>query len=461
MEGMSLTEVADVLSAKLAMVGDPQTIFPTGGSIDTRSLHQGELFFALSGEHTDGHRFVTRAMEAGASASVVTEVWYKQQSPRPTGPLLLVKSPDQALGELGKQYRKRFRIPVIGITGSTGKTTTKDMTALVLSTRHDVMSTKGNMNNRLGLPLTLLGLSKQHDVAVIEMGISEHGGMKYLSEIADPTIGVITNVGPTHLEFLGSVEGVAKAKGELLEYLDESSMAILNLDDLILSKEQARLKGRLLGFGIEKICQFRGEGLVFDREGCGQFSLQSRKFQLSVPGRHNVYNALAAVAAGSELDVPIEEAAQTLASFRPPSLRSQLLERDGIRLLNDSYNANPASMQAALISISEMNVELGGRRVAVLGDMLELGETGPELHRELGGFAAKHGMDELFVLGTFSREVADGWVDAGQSSKHVCIFEDKQNLVEDLQEFLMSGDLVLIKGSRGLAMEDVVKALDF
>ena len=284
MEGMSLTEVAEALSATLVTDGDSNTVYPTGGSIDTRSLQAGELFFALAGEQTDGHRFVTRAMEAGASASIVTEAWYTRQSPRPSGPLLLVESPDHALGELGKQYRRRFRIPVVGITGSTGKTTTKDMIASVLRTRHDVMSTKGNMNNRLGLPLTLLGLSKQHDVAVIEMGISEHGGMRYLSEIADPTIGIITNVGPTHLEFLGSVEGVAKAKGELLEYLDESSMAILNLDDLILSKEQARLKGRLLGFGIEKICQFRGEGLILDREGCGQFSLQSRKFHLSVLG---------------------------------------------------------------------------------------------------------------------------------------------------------------------------------
>ena len=461
MEGMSLAEVAGVLGARLIGDGDPETIYPTGGSIDSRALQEDEIFFALPGEQVDGHQYVAEAIKAGASAAVVTEDWYNRQSPQPSGPLLLVEAPDLALGELGKQYRRRFQIPVIGITGSVGKTTTKDMMTSVLGTRHNVLSTKGNLNNRLGLPMTLLGLSKEHDVAVIEMGISEHGGMKYLSEIADPTIGVITNIGPTQVEFLGSVEGVAKAKGELLEYLDESSMAILNLDDLYLSKEQATLKGRLLGFGIEKICQFRGERLVFDREGCGQFSLQSRKFHLTVPGRHNVYNALAAAAAGSELNVTLEEAADKLASFRPPSLRSQLLERDGIRLLNDAYNANPASMHAALISISEMTVTDGGRRVAVLGDMLELGETAEELHRELGRFAANHRLDDLFILGEFSGAVARGWVDGGNSHERAHVFECRDPLVEALQSFLRSGDLVLVKGSRGLAMEKVVEALQF
>ena len=461
MEGMSLAEVSQALGARLVEGENSEAIYPTGGSIDSRTLQSDEIFFALPGEQADGHQYVSKAISAGASASVVTIEWYERQSSRPPGPLLLVEAPDLALGELGKQYRQRFQIPLIGITGSTGKTTTKEMTASVLGTRHNVFSTEGNRNNRLGLPLTLLGLSGKHDVAVIEMGISEHGGMKYLSEIADPTIGVITNIGPTHLEFLGSVEGVAKAKGELLEYLDESSMAILNLDDLYLSKEQARLKGRLLGFGIEKICQFRGEGLVFDREGCGQFSLQSRKFQLNVPGRHNVYNALAATAAGSELDVPIEEAAQVLASFRPPSLRGQLLEQGGIRLLNDVYNANPASMQAALVTISEMSVTGSGRRVAVLGDMLELGETAAELHRELGAFAANHNLDFLFALGVHAEDLASGWVEGGQSPEQANVFECRDTLVEALKELLAAGDLVVVKGSRGLAMEKIVEALDF
>ena len=263
-------------------------------------------------------------------------------------------------GHLARAYRSRFDLPVVAVTGSNGKTTTKEMTAAVLKTRYRVLSTEGNLNNPLGVPLTLFRLSSEHEVAVIEMGISKFGELTYLCEIADPTIGVITNIGPAHLEFFGSVEGVAKAKGELLEYLDESSMAILNIDDLLMSRERATIKGRLLGFGIEKICQFRGEGLILDQEGCGHYSLQGHSFHLAVPGRHNVYNALAATAVGAALDVPIADSSSALGTFRPYKLRSQVLESGGIRFLDDSYNANPDSMRAALETLLRMSVKEGG-----------------------------------------------------------------------------------------------------
>ncbi len=465
MEGMTLAEVADAMDGELVGSVD-SALCPTGGCIDTRVLKARELFFALEGDringNRDGHLFVGDAFRRGASAAVVSRQWAESRSSRRmSGALIVVETPGLALGALGRAYRQRFRIPVVGVTGSSGKTTTKDMAAEVLSTRYRVLATEGNLNNWLGVPLTLLRLSNAHEAAVVEMGISEHGGLKYLCEIADPTIGVITNIGPAHLEFLGSVEGVAKAKGELLDYLEESSMAILNLDNLFVSQERARLKGRLLGFGIEKICQFRGEGLVIDQEGCGHFSLQGRFFHLAVPGRHQVYNALAATAVGAALDVPVEQAAKTLGGYRPSKLRGLVVEQNGIRLLDDSYNANPASMRAALETLAQMSITEGGRRVAVLGDMLELGTSAIQSHRRLGILAARLGMDAVFALGDMSCQVAEGGVSGGLTPNRSRAFKDRATLVTKLKAFLRPGDLVLMKGSRGLTMEATAEALGF
>ena len=462
MEGVTLSEVAEAVRGQFVGDADPGKLSASGGCIDTRGLEPGDLFFALRGEHTDGHRHLASAFQAGASAAVVCRTWHQETGEQPDGPVIVVEDPEDAMGDLARAYRKRFSIPVVAITGSNGKTTTKDMTAAVLARRYRVLATEGNLNTRLGVPLTVFGLSKTHEVAVIEMGISEHGGLRTLCEIADPNIGVITNIGPTHLEFLGSVEGVAKAKGELLEYLDESSMTILNLDDLLLSRERVKAKGRLLGFGIEKICQFRGEGLVQDQEGCGRFSLQGHCFRLSIPGRHNVYNALAAAAVGSVLGVSVADAAAALADFRPTSLRSQVEERDGVRLLNDSYNANPASMRSALQTLARISLPReGGRRVAVLGDMLELGPGAPEAHRELGRFAAREGLGALLALGEFAEEVAGGGRDEGLPAERSRAFADRDELIEALERFVEPGDLVLLKGSRGMAMEAVARALGF
>ncbi len=458
---MTLAEAVEAADGTFVGSVDPTDVIPTGACIDSRQLKSGELFFALEGDRVDGHDFVDTTLSGGASAAVVSEAWRKGPGQDHGGPLVVTGATDLALGDIARAYRKRFTCPVVAITGSNGKTTTKDMTSAVLGRRYRVLATEGNLNTRLGVPLTILKLSKEHDVAVIEMGISEHGGLKYLCEIADPTIGVITNVGPTHLEFLGSVEGVAKAKGELLEHLDESSMAILNLDDLVLSKERARLKGRLLGFGVEKNSQFRGEGLILDQEGCGQFSLQSRKFQLHVPGRHNVYNALAAAAVGTVLEVPLEDAASALTEFRPTRLRSQVVEVKGVRLLNDAYNANPASMRAALELLTQIGLHGDGRRIAVMGDMLEIGPGAPAAHREVGAHAARLGVDAVFALGSLANETVTGAVSAGLPAGRAQAFEVRDPMVEALKTFIRSDDLVLLKGSRGLAMESVGQALGF
>ena len=455
MEGLTLSDVIDAVQGRWLGQADPAAVAPTGVGIDTRTLAPGDVFFALPGERVDGHQFIDSAFEKGACATVVGEHWV--QTRKTAGDVIAVDATDLALGDLAQAYRRRFDIPVIGITGSNGKTTTKDMVSAVLGTRYRVLATQGNRNNRLGLPLTLCQLSENYDIAVIEMGISERGGMRYLCEIARPTMGMITNIGPAHIEFFGSVEGVAKAKGELLDYLDESSMTILNLDDPFLSEERANVKGRLLGIGIEQICQFRGEGLKLDRKGLGHFSLRGHSFRLSIPGRHNVYNALMAAAAGWALGVPIEDAADALANFTPTQLRSQVLERDGIRMINDAYNANPASMRAALKTLS--HIEVAGRRVAVVGDMRELGPMTRDAHRELGREAGYRRIDALFALGDMAPLVVEGGREAGMAQAWA--YGDREALTGDLQAYLKPGDCMLVKGSRGIAMEGIVAALGF
>jgi UDP-N-acetylmuramoyl-tripeptide--D-alanyl-D-alanine ligase len=460
MEGFSLQEVITATNGEWVGQTDPTHIFPTGGERDNRTIKEGELFFALPGERVDGHQFVDAALQSGASAGVVSRQWFEAQTPRPSKPLIVVEAPDLAMGDVARAYRKKFQIPVIGITGSNGKTTTKDMVAAVLQTQYNVLATQGNLNNQLGVPLTLFQLNAQHEVAVIEMGIAGFGEMRYLCHIAQPTIGIITNVGPTHLEFLGSVEGVAKAKGELLEYLDESSMTIMNLDDLLLSKERVKVKGRLLGFGIEQHSQFRGEGLSLDQERRGHFTLQGRIFSLSVPGRHNVYNALAAIAAGVALNVPLEKAAHALAHFVPTKLRSQVISQNGLRLINDSYNANPASMHAALEILSQIDISAGGRRIAVLGDMRELGNMANQAHQDLGKETGSK-VDALFALGEHAHLVTDAAKSAGLSPTMSHAFTDSETLIATLKAFITPGDTLLVKGSRGLAMERIVEALGF
>ncbi|OGG52195.1 MAG: hypothetical protein A3F84_03800 [Candidatus Handelsmanbacteria bacterium RIFCSPLOWO2_12_FULL_64_10] len=457
MERFTLGEIADAARGQIVSGRHPPGFEPVGASIDTRTLKPGEFFFALKGTRTDGHESVASAVSKGAAAAVVSGRWFASlpEQDRPAGTLILVDDPEQAMSDIARAYRRKFRIPVVGITGSNGKTTTKEMAAAVLATRYRVLKTERNLNNRQGLPLMVFRLSAQHEVAVLEFGISEFGGLKRLCEVADPNVGLITNIGPSHLEFLGSVEGVAKAKGEILEYLDESSTAILNLDDLWLAKGQNKIKGRLLGFGIEKISQFRGEGLVFDQAGCGHFSLQGRKIALRVPGRHNVYNALAAAAVGHALGVPIEDATLALGGFQPAAMRSAVETRGGVRILNDAYNANPASTKAALETLSVMAVEQGGRRIACLGDMLELGDDAPELHREVGAFATK-GIDLLFVTGPLAAEIVKGAAALGDRARH---FPDRADLIRALNETLRPGDALLVKGSRGMRMEEVIAGL--
>ncbi|MBN97679.1 MAG: UDP-N-acetylmuramoylalanyl-D-glutamyl-2, 6-diaminopimelate--D-alanyl-D-alanine ligase [Gemmatimonadetes bacterium] len=430
---------------------------PAGISTDTRTIEKGDLFLALEGPNFDGHDFIELAFERGACGALVKRNWVARGG-QASGPLLMVQSPLLALGRIARNYRRRFELPVIGVVGSAGKTTVKEMVAAVLGRKYCVLKTAGNENNEVGVPQTLLQLTQKHEAVVLELAARKVGDIEYLCSIAQPRIGLLLNIGTAHIEFFGSVEGVAKAKGELLEYLDESCLALVNADDCVVVKEVKRTKGRLLAFSLERESQFRGEGLVLDQEGCGHFTLQNFPFALQVPGRHNVYNALAAATLGRALEVPWEDIQAALGAFQAVAMRGEHLHNKGIRIINDVYNANPESVRAALNLLADMDPG-GGRKVAVLADMLELGARGPALHAKIGRCSNELGIDYLITTGPLSKETVKAARNAGMDENRARHFLDKAALSDHLNSFLQEEDIVLIKGSRGMKLEEVVERL--
>ena len=426
-------------------------------STDSRTLVAGELFFALKGPTFDGHRYVAKAFEKGAVAAVVERGWQQAESDQVEGPLLLVEDPLLALGDLARNYRQRFDVPVVGVVGSSGKTTTKEMIAAVLQRRYKVLKTPDSHNNEIGVPLTLLQQDSSHEAVVLELAARKVGDINYLCSIAKPNLGVLLNIGTAHLEIFGSVERVAEAKGELLDNIEgESSMALVNFDDCVIAKERLRTKGRLLGFSLESESQFCGEGFALDQEGRGHFSLLNTRFKLQVPGRHNVYNALAAIGVGDSLAVPPEEMRQALASFSPVASRSEILRKNGICVINDCYNANPESLQAALEVLDSLGE---GRKIAVLGDMLELGERSKDFHREAGAQVGRAGVHMLFAVGPMSLHTVEAARQAGIDPQRALHFADKSALAKALVSNLEQGDIVLLKASRGIGLDDVADQL--
>jgi len=431
----------------------------SGVCTDSRKVTVGDLFIALKGEHFDGNVFVGDAFGRGAVAAVVDKLFKAEAlSGRP---LLVVENTIQALGELAHLHRMKFDIPVIAIGGSNGKTTTKDMTAAVLSTTYNVLSTEGNLNNHIGVPQMLLRLQKKHEVAVIEIGTNHPGEIDYLCRILAPTHGLVTNVGKEHLEFFKSAEGVAEEEGVLFEHLrkNKKSVAFVNADDGYIPLRAKRVK-HCFSFGVKaRRVDVRGTIVGADETGCVSFRYESGKpakrdtIKLGVPGEHNVFNALAAVAVGLTLKVPAKRIRKALESFRPASKRMQVLNYEGVIIYNDTYNANPDSMISALRTLALAKVP--GKRIAGLGDMRELGDSGPEEHTRVGREAAQLGIDYVLTFGELARFICDA-ADM-ESAFH---YDQKNMLAEYLAELIAPGDAVLVKGSRGMKMEDIVTFLE-
>lgn len=448
--------------AGAVLVSGNREISFTDIGTDSRSLTGGALFAALRGENFDGHHFIKDAILKGA-AGLLVQPDGEFEADTKNLPVLQVTDVLTALGDLARFHLERLGLPVVAVTGSTGKTTTKEMIAEVMEKHFagNVLKTEGNFNNLIGLPLTVFRLEETDKVAVLEMGMNMRGEIRRLSQIARPKIGVITNVSAVHLEHLKTIGAVAEAKRELLDDFGADHFAVLNADDPRVSVMGEGAGFSAVTFGIENPAditakQIRSKGF----EGI-DFTLtikdRSVPVHLSCIGKHNVYNALAAAGAGFAIGVSLENIKAGLESFRPAAMRSRILDIFGIKVIDDTYNANPSSMDAAL----EMLVELskGGRSIAVLGDMFELGDESVAAHRRLGRHGAKLGLDRLYLLGEKSVEVQSGAFEEKMPPEVIEIMESHRDIVVRLRDEGRRGDVILVKGSRGMRMERVVKGL--
>ncbi|MDO8346578.1 MAG: UDP-N-acetylmuramoyl-tripeptide--D-alanyl-D-alanine ligase [Rugosibacter sp.] len=423
----------------------------SGVTTDSRELQSGELFVAVKGEHFDGHAYVQEVLARGAAGALVSREFAAAQ---PVWPLIAVGDTRLALGGLAAAWRRRFKLPLIGVTGSNGKTTVKEMCAAILrATGLEVLATAGNFNNDIGLPLTLLKLRENHGAAVIEMGMNHIGEIDYLTRLAAPTVAVINNAQRAHLEGLGSVQNVALAKGEIFEGLGRDGIAVFNADDA-----QAELWHELaaehieLTFGLDRAADVHGEYAAHGLGGELRLATPwgEAEVMLAVPGRHNARNACAAAAATLATGVSLEAVVQGLAGFTGVKGRLQGCRgRHGAWVIDDSYNANPDSLRAAI----DVLATLPGKRILVLGDMGEAGEAAGQFHDEIGGYAKSHGIDRLFCLGELSVAAARNFGEGGVHFTHLP--ELVRHLVPEMDEHTA----VLVKGSRFMHMERVVKAV--
>jgi UDP-N-acetylmuramoyl-tripeptide--D-alanyl-D-alanine ligase len=456
----TVDEIISVTQGKL--VGSEKGAVFSGACIDSRRVKPGELFFAIRGDRFDGHDFIPQAFNAGALGAVISEehqVNFKHKV------VVRVMDTLRAFQDVARFHRSRFNIPLIAVTGSNGKTTTKEMAASILTQRFQLLKNEGNLNNHIGVPLTLLGLESMHEVAVIEMGINRFGELKRLCEIALPQVGLITNIGPTHLEFLGDVDGVARAKGELLEALTPDSVAILNMDDAHYQGLAAKVRGGLITFSIRSQADVVASAVTIDPDRGPTFRLKIRtgakpgeiEITLPVMGWHNIYNALAASAIGVYQGMDLDEIRQGLEKFRPVAMRSQLLELKRFHILNDTYNANPASMKSALEMLSVLGAR--GQKIAVLGDMLELGESTEVAHREIGREVARLGIQYLITLGPMAEQIAQGALSAGMAGERVIVSIDMEDAGKKVLKVARPGDHILLKGSRKMKMESLLEII--
>lgn len=428
-----------------------------GVSTDSRKIRKGEIFFAIKGGKFDGHDFVSSSFKKGAVACVVNFEWFERNKEKfKTKILIAVEDTLKALGKLANVYRKDFDIPVIAVAGSNGKRTTKEMIAFVLGQKYKVLKSEGNLNNQIGVPLTLFRLRKSHQIAVIEFGTNHFGEVRYLCEVAEPDHGLITNIGREHIEFFGDVEGVAREEGSLFDYLYETGgFVFVNIDDPYLRRMGEKFKNRIT-FGFAEDADVRGEIVDVDDFARVKFKVRfdgkEQILKLKIPGEHLVMNAISAFAVGLKFGVSANLIKKVLQSYKPFSKRMEILKVKGITIINDTYNANPDSVIASLKTLVQM--KCSGKKIAVLGDMLELGSYAEEAHREIGRKVVEFGIDYLFTYGSdmhYAYEVASDLI------KHSMHFDDKDLLVYHIFEVVEKGDIVLVKGSRGMQMEDVVE----
>jgi UDP-N-acetylmuramoyl-tripeptide--D-alanyl-D-alanine ligase len=434
-------------------------IWITGVSIDTRTIKKGNLYFAIKGENFDGHDFVWEAYEKGASVCFVNEDWHEKNKEGLKHYFSkCVKDTTIALANLAKDYRTKFDIPFIAIGGSNGKTTTKEMIASVLSQKFNVLKTEGNLNNHIGVPLTLFRLEEKHEIAVIEIGTNHFNELKYLCKILEPDYGILTNIGREHLEFFKTINGVAKAEGELFDYLIKNDKTgFVNMDDEHIITKAKGLKKKLT-YGFKGRVAVKGKFLGLDGSAMPSFEVtyknETTRIKLKVPGEHSVSNALAAAAIGFQFGLTGKQIKKGLENFISYSKRMEVLHVKGITIINDCYNANPDSMIAAIKTLEQIKTK--GRKIAVLGDMAELGNTSKKGHQEMGKVISNSKINYFLSIGNdmkFAHAIADEMMD------NAIHFDSNKVLIDYLEFLAEPGDVLLIKGSRSMKMEEIVAAL--
>ncbi len=457
---MTLKQIAEACNGDFC--GENAQLLAADIVTDSRKITQGSVFVALKGEKFDGHNFVKQSYEMGAVCCVVNSDFENTEG------LCIISVEDTyaALRDIAAYYRRCFSLPTVAVTGSVGKTSTKDMIAEVLNQNYKVLKTEGNFNNEIGLPLTAFRLSREDEIAVFEMGMSAFGEISRLSKIASPETAVLTNIGFSHIEHLGSQENILKAKLEILDGISPGGTVILNADDEFLNSAAQNIPFETLTYGIENKnadmvaynIQKSSEGTKFD------VKVEAEEWHLTVnvPGLHHVYNALSAILVGLLYNMPMEKIAEGIAAFKPCGMRQNAIELEDKIIIKDCYNASPTSMKSGLevLSVAKpKNGEMHCRRVAVLGDMLELGDFAEEAHREVGKLCCEYNLDCLIAVGANAKFVAMGAIDGGFNSSELYVFYDNTTAIEHINEILKPNDVILFKGSRGMRLEEIADFL--
>jgi len=468
---LSLEEISKAVGGTL---DGPGVLKVRGYSIDSRTINPGELFFAVKGPRFDGHQFVRQAFEKGAAAAVIEEDLRPSpgapaaRPPSPTGrgqgegPTIRVNSTIEALQALARDVRRKWGATIIGVTGSAGKTTTKEMIAAVLGKKFTVLRSVGNLNNEFGLPLCLLRAEKYQNVGVLEMGMSAKGEIRKLASIAEPNEGVVTNVNPVHLEFFKSVDEIAEAKAELIEGLHDPRVAYLNNDDSRVRAMARNFTGKVITYGVKSVAAFKVQQIQdLGLEGTAFTIHHGRRdvnFVLPLLGQHNVANATAAVAVAATHEVPWEQIRDAIAEMKPEKMRGQVIKfREGFAVIDDSYNSNPRALSEMIRFLGRLHGY--PRKILVAGEMLELGPEGPELHRNCGREAARAGFELIVGVQGDAKEILEGALEAGMDRSRLTFSRDALQAGDVLARTLQKGDVVLIKGSRGVKLEQALNTL--
>jgi UDP-N-acetylmuramoyl-tripeptide--D-alanyl-D-alanine ligase len=449
---MTVKEITAACGGKL-LCGDSNTIV-TSVSTDSRKIDCGTLFVPIKGERTDAHTFIRATFKVGAVATLTEEHDVMDDDEHAW---ISVSSTEQALQKIAAAYRRKFKIPFIGITGSVGKTTTKEMVALALSASLNVIKTEGNFNSQIGLPLTMFNITDEHQAAVIEMGMSNFGEMGRLAQIASPDYAVMTNIGISHIQQLKTQQNIMKEKLHITDMFNKNSVLLLNGDDAMLAGLRNKIDAKTIYFGTKSWCDFRAENIkTEDEKTFFTLSALGKTFKIILPalGMHNVLNALAGLAVADTLNVPIEKAIEKLETYKPLAMRQQIHHVNEVTIIDDSYNASPDAIKSSINVLCEFK---GGKRIAVLADMLELGECSGKAHFNVGAYAAASGVDIVLTVGERAKEIAKG-AKSVNLNFDCYSFENNEDAILKLKSILTAGDTVLIKGSRAMKTDKIVKA---